>query len=123
MLSRTRSLVCYGLVYHSLYYVLACNFPVLVKNLDKLWKRCLLVWMILTLEIKKFINKEHESMELAIIARVITDRYVNPHALLKVFQRVWTKKRDVEIKVHYISLLFLRGGRSSACFTKSYVEI
>lgn len=39
----------------------------------------------LTLEIEEFINKEQNSMELAITARVIAETFVNPNALLRVF--------------------------------------
>lgn len=51
-----------------------------------------------SLEIEELINEEQELTKLLIAARVLTEQYVNPDAILKVFQRVWTKKRGIELK-------------------------
>lgn len=45
-----------------------------------------------TLEIVDLIDEERETIDLVVAVRVIIGSYVNPDALLKVFQRVWVKK-------------------------------
>lgn len=49
-----------------------------------------------TLENKDPFVEEQDSNDLVIVASVVTDRYVNLEALLKVFQ--WVKKRVIELK-------------------------
>lgn len=49
-----------------------------------------------TLENKDPFVDEQDSNDLVIVASVVTDRYVNLEALLKVFQ--WVKKRVIELK-------------------------
>lgn len=46
----------------------------------------------LTIDIKKFINEEHESIELIVAIRIFTNWYINPNAMLKVFQCVQANK-------------------------------
>lgn len=55
--------------------------------------------MELTLYIEDLINEDYESLDLAIVARVITERFISPDALFSVFHRVWAKKGGNELKV------------------------
>lgn len=43
----------------------------------------------LTPDIESLIAEEQRTMEFMVAGRIITNRFVNPDDLLKVFQRIW----------------------------------